>query len=321
MTQSPAEPELPDHFPIRELVRRTGVNPSTLRAWENRHGLLKPLRTPSGHRLYNLKDVQRIRRLQELLTQGLNLAEVVPLLDTEELPVPVQTDDSPAPTPAPMVNITWRRYLQEILRALEDFSTERLDNLYNEACSLYPIDLVTENLLVPALEQLGERWMKRPSGIAEEHFFTAWLRNKLGARMHHVAGISRGKPLILACLPGERHEIGLLVFALGALQRGHRVVYLGASMPIKQLLYVAQKSFAAGLVLSGRTLQDGAGVLADVEWLVKATTTPVFLGGPFALQYREPLKQMGAIPLGDHIGTGLDLVDTLLSNRGPSRAR
>jgi DNA-binding transcriptional MerR regulator len=321
MNQPTPEIDLADHFPIRELVRRTGVNPSTLRAWENRHGLLKPLRTPSGHRLYSLKDVQRIRRLQELLTQGLNLAEVVPLLDAEELPAPAQSEALPAPSQAQTVNFTWRRYLQEILRALEDFSTERLDSLYNEACSLYPIDLVTENLLVPALEQLGERWAKRASGIAEEHFFTAWLRNKLGARMHHVAGISRGKPLILACLPGERHEIGLLVFALGALQRGHRVIYLGASMPIRQLLFVAQKSFAAGLVLSGRSSQDGGAVLADVEWLVKATTAPVFLGGPFALQYREPLKQMGAIPLGDQIGGGLDLVDTLLSNRGPGRQR
>ena len=321
MPSTAAEIEIPDHFPIRELVRRTGVNASTLRAWENRHGLLKPLRTPSGHRLYNLKDVQRIRRLQELLTQGLNLSEVVPLLDTEEFPVMAQEDSSAVPPPLASGNITWRRYLQEILRALEDFSTERLDNLYNEACSLYPIDLVTENLLVPALAELGERWTKRPSGIAEEHFFTAWLRNKLGARMHHVAGISRGKPLILACLPGEKHEIGLLIFALGALQRGHRVIYLGASMPIRQLLYVTQKSFSAGIVLSGRQMPDSGAVLADVEWLVRAITTPVFLGGAFSRQYREPLKEMGAIVLGDHIGMALDLVDTLLANRGPARLR
>ena len=69
-----SSPDLPsDLFPIRELVRRTGVNASTLRAWENRHGLLSPTRTPSGHRLYNQQDVLRIRRVQDLLARGLGL--------------------------------------------------------------------------------------------------------------------------------------------------------------------------------------------------------------------------------------------------------
>ena len=68
-------------FPIRELVQRTGVNASTLRAWENRHNLLNPVRTESGHRLYGQADVQRVRRVQELLVQGLSLNEIAPMLD------------------------------------------------------------------------------------------------------------------------------------------------------------------------------------------------------------------------------------------------
>lgn len=308
-------------FPIRELVRRTGVNASTLRAWENRHGLLKPIRTPSGHRLYTLNDVQRVRRLQELLVQGLNLAEVVPLLDAEISPPASLDPSTPDGERSAAANSTWRRYLLEILRALEDFSTERLDNLYNEACSLYPIDLVTENLLMPALETLGARWEKRASGIAEEHFFTAWLRNKLGARMHHVAGITRGRPLILACLPGERHEIGLLVFALGALQRGHRVIYLGANMPIRQLAHVANQTHAAGIILSGREVPDSAAVLDDVEWLVKATTTPVFLGSHFSSRFHDRLDRIGAIALGDNIGAGLARIESRLTPRHSARSR
>jgi DNA-binding transcriptional MerR regulator len=186
-------------FPIRELVRRTGVNASTLRAWENRHGLLKPVRTPAGHRLYGVADVQRVRRLQELLAQGLSLADSAPLLQQEAgLAVEAGADLLEA-LRLRQANPAWYGYLLETLRALEDFSSERLDKLYNEACALYPIDLVTRNLLIPVLEQLGLRWDKRDSGIAEEHFFSGWLRNKLGARLHHSMGLSRGRPLILAC--------------------------------------------------------------------------------------------------------------------------
>jgi DNA-binding transcriptional MerR regulator len=302
-------------FPIRELVRRTGVHASTLRAWENRHGLLRPVRTPSGHRLYGLDDVRRVHRLQELLAQGLNLSEIVPLLDVELAPAEIPDATMPAAGESAALNPAWRGYLREILRALEDFSTERLDALYNEACSLYPIDLVTGNLLLPALEQLGARWEKRPSGIAEEHFFTAWLRNKLGARMHHVAGISRGRPLILACLPDEKHEIGLLVFALGALQRGYRVIYLGANMPLRQIMYVATQTRSAGIILAGRDVPDAAVVLADIEWLVKATPTPVFLGSHFADRFGEALNRMGAMVLGGDIAMGLDRLDARLSSR------
>lgn len=183
-------------FPIRELVRRTGVNASTLRAWENRHGILVPTRTPSGHRLYSPADVKKIQRLQELLAQGLSLAEVASVLgqpgmapasDIQAAPTPPDFGGAPA-------NGAWHGYRMESLSALEDFSTDRLDSLYSEACALYPIDTVTEHLLIPLLEQLGWRWEKRPTGIAEEHFFSAWLRNKLGARLHHAAGIGRGPP-------------------------------------------------------------------------------------------------------------------------------
>lgn len=302
-----------DQFPIRELVRRTGVNASTLRAWENRHGLIDPARTPSGHRLYGEKDVQRVRRLQELLVQGLSLREVVAVLtsgDPSRLANPLESPGIPASEP---VLTAWQGYLQETLRALEDFSSERLDNLYNEACAIYPIDLLTENLLIPVLQHLGDRWESRPSGIAEEHFFSAWLRNKLGARLHHSAGQARGKPLLLACLPHEHHEIGLLLFALSAAHRGFRVVYLGSNLPISQLEHVVARAHTSGIVLAGRDAEEPSGVLRDIAHLLAATRLPVFVGSHFSVQTREALIDLGAIPLGSHISHGLNLIEQRLA--------
>ena len=308
-------------FPIRELVRRTWVNASTLRAWENRHGLLTPTRTPSGHRLYSQADVRRIQRLQDLLAQGLSLAEIAPLLAGEPA-VDATPDSEPAsPIQGLAPHSAWYGYLMETLRALEDFSTERLDNLYNEACALYPIDTITEHLLIPALVQIGQRWDKRPSGIAEEHFFSAWLRNKLGARLHHAASLGRGPQLILACLPHENHEIGLLMFALLALQRGYRVIYLGANMPIRQIVHVAKHCHAHGIVLAGRAAQDSREVLADISWLAQSTPTPVFLGSHFSAQERQYLEQAGVQALGDNMQLGMRLLELKLEERGKAQAR
>jgi DNA-binding transcriptional MerR regulator len=303
-------------FPIRELVQRTGVNASTLRAWENRHGLLKPVRTESGHRLYGQADVQRVRRVQELLVQGLSLNEIAPMLDAWVDAAPAGTPETLASTLAASLSPAWQGYLTETLAALELFSTERLDNLYNEACALYPIDIVTDKLMIPVLEQLGMRWDKRPSGIAEEHFFSAWLRNKLGARLHHAAGLAHGRQLILACLPGEHHEISLLLAALGLLQQGYRVIYLGADMPLAQLLPVCRQTHAVGIILAGRGMAEPAQLeaqLQEIASLAESAAMPVFVGGGFAVMLQRELEQVGAQPVGDNIPLGMRLIEATLS--------
>jgi MerR family transcriptional regulator, light-induced transcriptional regulator len=314
-------------FPIRELVRRTGVNASTLRAWENRHGLLTPTRMPSGHRLYGEADIRRIQRIQDLLAQGLSLGELAPLLakatgNSTPASTPVSTPDSlPVSSGGTVPHTAWDGYLVETLKALEDFSTERLDALYSEACAVYPIDIVTDNLLIPMLEQIGERWNRRPSGIAEEHFFSAWLRNKLGARLHHAGSLGQGPQLILACLPYENHEIGLLMFALLALQRGYRVIYLGANMPIRQIVHVALHTRAQAIVLAGRQAENPRELLADIEWLAQAAETPVFVGSHFAEQFRLRLEQGGAIPMGDNMGLAIRLLEIRLREWSKNRSR
>lgn len=311
----------PATFPIRELARLTGVGTSTLRAWETRHGLLKPTRTASGHRLYSAADVERVQRLQDYLGQGLSLAEIVPLLDLP--PAQAQASDPTTDTggPAAALNPAWQGYLRDTLRAVEDFSTERLDALYSEACAVYPIDLLTPNLLIPVLEHLGLRWDRRPSGIAEEHFFSAWLRSKLGARLHHSQGLVHGKPVVLACLAGEHHEIGLLLCALGLIQAGRRVIYLGADMPVRQIVHVSRQTHAEGIVLAGRGDAGEAELLADLAWLAEAAAIPVFVGSHVSVRLRQALRERGAIPLGDNLGLGPRLIESHLARAPQTGSR
>jgi DNA-binding transcriptional MerR regulator len=300
--------DAPELFPMRELVKRTGVNASTLRAWENRHGLIVPSRAPSGHRLYSEADARRVRRIREMLEQGLALGEIGGKLAGAAVPT---TPSTPAQVPGG--GHDWRAYIAETLRALEDFSTERLDALYNEACAIYAIDMLTRNLLLPVLEHLGDQWDKRPSGIAEEHFFSAWLRNKLGARLHHASGLPRGKPLLLACLPGESHEIGLLLFALATLARGYRVVYLGASLPIRQIVHVVARGHVAAVVLAGRAVRRPHALLADLGWLADHCAAPVCVGSHFSAAERDALQEAGIFPLGSDLILGLDRLEEILA--------
>ena len=292
-------------LPIRTVAGLTGVNPVTLRAWERRYNLVTPHRTPKGHRLYSSENVEQIRQILELLEQGISIGQVKPLLDRPRA--------AAAAGPLVVRDEVWRNYQQIMLRAIETFDEYALDQAYNDVLSLYPVDIVSQRLTAALLRILGEHWKDSATGIAQEHFFSVYLRNKLGARIHHVNRLSTGPLLLLACLPGELHELGLLFFSLAGSDFGFRVLLLGANTPLEQLPGVLEKRLCAGIVLSCTT-RPARGVLGrHLPELVDRAGVPVFVGGPCANRYREQIESAGAICLDEAIANGLRLINKTLS--------
>src|SRR5688500_11462563 len=82
-----SEPAPPAVLRIGELSRRLGVSDHVLRAWERRYGLLRPVRTAGGFRLYSEADLDRVRRMQAYLAQGLSAAEAARAAVNGEPPV------------------------------------------------------------------------------------------------------------------------------------------------------------------------------------------------------------------------------------------
>lgn len=283
-----------ERFPIRVLSESTGVGSSTLRAWERRYGLLNPERTPKGHRLYRNDDIERIERIVRLLEEGHSLPSIAKQLDNSEFGSSVNELQS--------VELTgvWRDYLADTLQAIEDFSSERLEAIYNEASSLYPLSLVTEQLIQPVLSELGSRWQSRAAGIAEEHFYTHWVRNRLAARFHHALAQATGKRVLCASVPGDFHEIGLMLFCISLMSRGYRVVYLGVNLPLEQVVETRERSGCRAIVLSARNLADGE-LSEQLATLVSGSPVPVFFGGPASDEVLPGIEQAGGIRLGSRI--------------------
>lgn len=315
-------------YPIRKVTERTGVGGSTLRAWERRYGLLKPRRTPKGHRLYSEGDIALIMRVMELLDDGHAISEVSRrvldgngVAETSDAVVANAVPGVPGPgAKKPPRSGQWKDYLDRLLRAVEAFSPQRLDAVYNEASSLYPMDLVSQNLVEPALVELGSRWKFNHLSIAEEHFFSAWLRNKLGARLHHEAARSTGVSLVIACVPGHRHELGVLLFALAALGRGYRIVYLGIDMPLEPIPEVVERSGARGIILAGGREDDPEATVAGLKSLASNVSCPVFVGGPICHRSEQSLISAGTLPIGEQFALALHLVTSRLPVHGPSAA-
>jgi DNA-binding transcriptional MerR regulator len=282
-------------YPIRTVVSMTGVNPVTLRAWERRYGLIQPHRTPKGHRLYSREQIRLIQHVVELLGQGVSVGQVKAVLRQESEGGAVEGGID-----------VWAQKREAMLGAVGAFDELALDRIYNEALSLYPVDLVTEQLVLPVLRGLGERWRSTEAGIAEEHFFVAYLRNKIGARFHHLGLQGTGPKLLAACLPGEHHETGLLLFCLSAVNAGFRLIMLGRDTPLDQLPPVVDRADCAAIVLSGST-KPARGVLGErLKALVRSVSVPVFVGGAVSASHGPQIAEAGGIALGTRIRPALE---------------
>jgi len=289
-------------FPISTVSTMTGVNPVTLRAWERRYGLIKPNRTESGHRLYSDEDVDRIKLILQLIDEGIAISRVKEALK-------IATDDQEKDLDG---SSHWTQYQEDMLRGVNNFDEAVLEATYNEAMSLYPVDVVTKQLLLPLLEKLGQRWMHVSTGIAEEHFFSVFMRNKLGARFHHQNQKNRGPRLIAACLPGEQHEFGLLLFSLAAHARGYRIILLGADMPIEQLAEVVHRSNSDGVVLSGSVDINEGKLHTHLKNLIEDTNVPVWVGGKTSDRLSDEIESSGAHVLGHDLIVGMHKIHQIL---------
>ena len=286
-------------YPISTVSELTGVNAVTLRAWERRYGLIHPERTPKGHRLYSQGDVDKIQQILEELGKGIAISRVADALHRQPAAQPGEAD-------------IWIRYQARMIEAISRFDENVLDATYNEAMSLYPVDIVTRQLLTPLLKELGNRWQNREGSVAEEHFFSVFMRNKLGARFHHRNMRNSGPCLIAACLPGEHHEFGLLLFALAAHARGYRLILLGADMPLTELSYVVQRTDSHGIVLSGSVMLDSDLFQDQLQQLTQASQLPIFVGGQVAENCREVIENSGTTPLPEDLFASLRTIGNVL---------
>ncbi len=228
-------------YKIQSVVEKTGVKEVTLRAWERRHGIIKPVRTDSGHRLYTESEIDRIKQIVSLTRQGIPISQVNNYFDKESN----NLDPKRAPSD------TWSRAIDQLDEAVHRFDTYTLDKIYSELMSIYSIDVVTSQIIIPLQHRLGSRWAECKIGVHHEHFFSVFIRNKIGARYNHLLSQAYGKKIVLCCLPGEQHDLGTLLFGLFIIPRGFHPINLGANAPLEELPLTLSQSGAVAAVLYG----------------------------------------------------------------------
>lgn len=229
-------------FPIREVARLTGVNPVTLRAWERRYGLIRPVRTESGHRLYSMADIERVRSILSWIDRGVAVSKVGKILAKTE---PLQALSSFIPDER--VQADYAQWQQQIQVAVSAFDDVLLDQIYGQVFSSYPQWVVFQDILLPLWKLLIQR-QDRFGQTSEWLFFDGFLRARVLQRLMLVRN-SQPRRVIVSALAGQCRELELLVAALflSSHEMGVRLLTIG--QPLDELTLVCEKLKPLALVL------------------------------------------------------------------------
>jgi MerR family transcriptional regulator, light-induced transcriptional regulator len=237
------------HLRIGELSRRVRVSPALLRAWERRYGLLDPARTDGGLRLYGPEDERRVRDMQAGLRRGLSAAEAAREAVSGS-GGPSETGLNSAPLAA----------------ALDAMDAEEAHLLLDRMFATFTLETVLSEVILPYLHELGERWSRDEASVTQEHFASNLLRGRLMSLARNW-GTGGGPLAVLACPPGEQHDLPLVAFGLALRGRGWRIAFLGADTPAGSMADAAGMLDPALVVVSAvssEAFESSADELADL---------------------------------------------------------
>jgi DNA-binding transcriptional MerR regulator len=257
-------PTPPGHLRIGELSRRVGVSPELLRAWERRYELLQPTRSSGGFRLYSDADELRVRRMQGHLQQGMSAAEAA------------QAALAGSSSPEDASTTSLGESAKELQDALERYDEQAANAVLDRTLSTFGTETVLAEIVNTVLHALGERWAAGELTVAHEHFASNLLRGRL---LGIARGWGRGSgPLaLLACPPGEWHDLPLVLFGIALRAAGWRIVLLGADTPISTIERVVEDISPAVVVLAATMPESLEAVEHEVAGL--AARVPVAVGG------------------------------------------
>ena len=250
---------------IGALSERVGVSPALLRAWETRYGLLRPVRTDGGFRLYSAADEARVRSMRGHVEAGVPAAEAARLA-LEEAALGA---DGPLPSGLTLL-------ADELRSALDRLDEQGAHAVLDRLLAAFTIETVLRDVVMPYLRDLGARWERGEASVAQEHFASNVLRGRL-------LGLARGwgarsaPTTVLACAPGEQHDLPLIAFGLVLAARGRAVTYLGPDTPVATIHDVVREVQAQLVVVSATTTERFSAVRRELAELARAV--PVALAG------------------------------------------
>lgn len=313
----------------------TGVPRETLRKWEQRYGVVTPIRTDGNYRLYDDEAVRRIATMRDLVDAGWAPRDAARHVVEQPAATSVSgtvsgtgavsgtvSGEVVADPDATATDVTGapasdggagsgspHSELDELVGASLAFDQVRVEHLLDKAFAEADPAVTVDQWLLPSLARLGEAWRRGTVSIAGEHFVTGAVVRRLAQEFQQLPHAPAGAPRVIVGLArGSRHELGVLAFATVLRGHGVDVTYLGPDLPVESWVDTVRTLAPAAVVIGAPIPEDLPAVREAVQAL--APHTEVFLGGA----QQEQVE--GATPLGHHVGDAAAALAARLRQRG-----
>ncbi len=212
-------------FTINDLERFSGVKAHTLRVWERRYALLKPIRTPSNFRLYTLEELKKILNIALLKKNGYRISRLSKMLDTDiEDKVGLLSNDYDK----------WQKAINDLTINIYILEPDSFEWVLDELLLKWPIEILIEKIIFPFLKITGLLWIGNK--LCEEHLVVTAIRKKLILAIESAGLIAKGDKTVLLFLPDSKQlDLGLLYSNYFLKRRGIYVLYMGTDVTIQNL--------------------------------------------------------------------------------------
>ena len=220
-------------FTIKDLENLSGIKAHTIRIWEQRYSFLKPQRTSTNIRYYSNHELKMLLNISLLNKYGYKISHIS-RMSNEELHEKTLTLTN--------AQAQQERIVNELIQSMVDVDLDAFERVIDQHILVKGIEKTITYILFPFLERIGILWLTDHINPAQEHLISNIIRQKL------IVGIDKAttahslsKTTILLFMPeNEHHEIGLLFLQYLLKSRGIKVIYLGASVPVKDLAFVVE---------------------------------------------------------------------------------
>jgi methanogenic corrinoid protein MtbC1 len=275
---------------IGALSRATGIPPETLRTWEQRYGFPVPERKPSGHRVYPMSSVPRLRRIAEALARGHRAREAVSA--SEQALSSLLTVGPVEVVPRPVASEPGERNVFELLRFVETFDAEQLTRTLLRDWKRMTLLGFLQERIAPLIHAVGEEWAAARLEIRHERFLSERVSDLLRSVRLPLEEKARGPLVVCASLPGEEHGLGLQMVALLLTGVGCRILFLGTEVPPTQVASLARDLNARAVAISVSIANRGEPMMGQITFLrsLLPRRVTLLLGGAGAPGAQPGLK-------------------------------
>ncbi|MFT4974399.1 MAG: DNA-binding transcriptional MerR regulator [Myxococcota bacterium] len=255
-------------YRIKTVSELLQIPRNTLLAWERRYQVVSPARQDNGYREYSDVDIDRLREVKRRIDEGYKVSEAISMLEEHE-----QTPEPPLAAP------TLDRVREELLQHLLRFDRAAADALVRPLVAVSYRHQINR-IYFPMLRDVGDGWSSGQISIAQEHYISAFCRERLVAMLLSLeCGPKNGPLAICAGYPGERHDLSLIALSVILAMRGKRILLLGADVPLDELRHVVATQAPELTCVSVMIPRPAREVVAFARSLSSVAKGRVVLGG------------------------------------------